>query len=132
VVRSTLKLLMAVLAPVGFTGMHLSLVRRNGVLGLVGFLVLSAGYRVIMGTAFVLPTVAVSDAAHVDDVVAAVTGGSPAGDIGALAIVIRSRTSAPWLAACSSASRCSAPAASRRWATVLVAIGGVVAAGLSA
>ena len=62
VVRDTLKVLMAVLALVGITGMYLSQVRRNGVLGLVGYLVLGVGYLFIMGTAyaaaFVLPAVA--------------------------------------------------------------------------
>lgn len=36
-VRESLKVLMAVLALVGITGMYLSQTRRNGVLGLVGY-----------------------------------------------------------------------------------------------
>ena len=62
VVRDTLKVLMAALALAGITGMYLSQVRRNGVLGLVGYLVLSAGYLLILGTAFtaafILPEIA--------------------------------------------------------------------------
>jgi hypothetical protein len=87
-VRDILKVLMATLALAGITGMYLSQVRRNGVLGLVGYLVLSAGYLMIMGTAyvaaFVMPTVAASNP----------------------------RTSPTWPAACSSASRSSAPVSS--------------------
>lgn len=92
-VRSTLKLLMAVLALVGIAGMYLSQVRRNGWLGLVGFVVLAVGYLGIVGTAFtsafVLPTVAASDPAYVDDMIAAATGGTPGGDIGAYAVVAK-------------------------------------------
>src|SRR5690242_11096304 len=52
VIRSTLKLVMALLALVGITGMYLSQVDRNGRLGLVGFVVLAIGYLCIAGTAF--------------------------------------------------------------------------------
>jgi hypothetical protein len=51
-VRNTLKVLMAVLALVGISGMYLSQVRRNGVLGLAGYLVLATGYLLIMSTTF--------------------------------------------------------------------------------
>ena len=74
-VRDTAKVLMAALALAGITGMYLSQVRRNGVLGLVGYLVLSAGYLMIMGTAyvaaFVMPTVAASNPGYANDVIAA-------------------------------------------------------------
>lgn len=85
-VRSTLKLLMAVLALVGISGMYLSQVPRNGRLGLAGFVVLATGYLCIVGTAYasalVLPTVAATDPGYVNDMFAASTGGSPFGDIG--------------------------------------------------
>ena len=42
-IRNSLKVLMAALALTGITGMYLSQVRRNGVLGLVGYLILAAG-----------------------------------------------------------------------------------------
>ena len=51
-IRDCAKVLMAALAVAGFTGMYLSQVRRNGVLGLVGYLVISAGFLSIMCTAF--------------------------------------------------------------------------------
>ena len=52
-VRNSLKVLMAALALAGITGMYLRQVKQIGVLGLVGYLVLGAGYLVIMSTAFV-------------------------------------------------------------------------------
>ena len=48
VVRDSLKVLMAVLALVGITGMYLRQVRQTGVLGLVGYLLFGTGYVVIM------------------------------------------------------------------------------------
>jgi len=66
-VRNSLKVLMAALALAGITGMYLSQVRRNGVLGLAGYLLLAAAYLLIMCTtfvaAFVLPVVAATDPA---------------------------------------------------------------------
>src|SRR5688500_11622343 len=47
-IRDSLKVLMAVLALAGITGMYLSQIRRNGVLGLVGYVLLAAGYLLIM------------------------------------------------------------------------------------
>jgi len=40
VIRNPLKVLMAALALAGITGMYLSQVRRNGFLGLIGYLLL--------------------------------------------------------------------------------------------
>ena len=72
VIRNSLKVLMAALALAGITGMYLSQVRRNGVLGLIGYLVLATGYLLIMGTtfvaAYVLPSVAGTDPSYVKDV----------------------------------------------------------------
>jgi len=88
-VRGSLKVLMAALALVGITGMYLHQVKRAGVLGLAGYLVFGAGYLVIMSTtfvgAYVLPEIAETDTAYVDDVLAVATGGSATGDIGLLA-----------------------------------------------
>src|SRR5688500_2522089 len=44
VIRNGAKVLMAALALAGISGMYLSQVRRNGILGLVGYLVLAGGY----------------------------------------------------------------------------------------
>ena len=43
-VRDCFKVLMCALAVAGLTGMYLSQVRRNGLLGLIGYLVFTAGY----------------------------------------------------------------------------------------
>src|SRR5690348_16534290 len=51
-IRESVKVLMAALAVAGITGMYLSQVRRNGVLGLVGYLVLATSYLLIMCTTF--------------------------------------------------------------------------------
>ncbi len=87
-VRNTLKVLMLALSLVGITGMYLSQVRRNGVLGLVGYGTLAAGYLLIMSStfalAYVLPGVAGTDPAFVGDVLATFSGRSNAGDVGIL------------------------------------------------
>ena len=61
VVRDSLKVVMAVLALVGITGMYLRQVREAGVLGLIGYLLLGTCYLVILCTSFVaayvLPTI---------------------------------------------------------------------------
>jgi hypothetical protein len=89
-VRDVGKVLMCVLALAGITGMYLSQVRRNGIFGLVGYLVFAANYLSIMCTtyiaAFVLPTLADSNPGYVKDVIALSTShGTVTGDLGALA-----------------------------------------------
>jgi hypothetical protein len=85
-VRETAKILMTVLALAGFTGMFLRNRHRFGVLGLAGYLLLTVGYLAIFAVqvivACVLPTVAQSNPAYVQDVLDAGVGGSPLGDIG--------------------------------------------------
>src|SRR5689334_15674855 len=89
-IRESLKVLMAALAVAGITGMYLSQVRRNGVLGLVGYLVLAAGYLSIMCTTFlatfVAPVLAETNPGFVKDFIALATSrGTVTGDVGALA-----------------------------------------------
>jgi hypothetical protein len=87
-VRESAKVLMAVLALIGFTGMFLHGHRRFGVLGLAGFSLLAAGYLALFAVqcivAYVLPTVALSDPGYVQDVLDAAVGSSPSGDIGGM------------------------------------------------
>jgi hypothetical protein len=135
-VRDTLKVLMAALALAGITGMYLSQIRRNGVLGLVGYLVLSAGYLMIMGTAyvaaFVMPTVAASNPSYANDVIhVAITGGSPAGDIGALAVVAHVQGIAYLAGGLLFGIALFRARVLARWAAVLLAVGGAVSAALS-
>lgn len=92
-VRDNLKIVMAVLALAGISGMYLSQTRRNGRVGLLGYLVLSAGYLTILCTSFVaayvLPALATTVPGYVDDVTAIATNRSSDGDIGALSSVIQ-------------------------------------------
>ena len=85
-VRESAKILMTVLALVGFTGMFLRYHRRFGVLGLAGFSLLTVGYLALFAVqcivAYVLPSVAHSNPGYVQDVLDAAVGGSPSGDIG--------------------------------------------------
>jgi hypothetical protein len=91
VVRNSLKVLMAGLALAGITGMYLQQVRKTGVLGLVGYVLFSVGYLTILGTtfvaAFILPSIADTDPSYVRDLIEATTGGTAAGDIGAMSAV---------------------------------------------
>lgn len=135
IVRDILKVLMAVLSLAGITGMYLSQVRRNGVLGLAGYLVLGAGYLLIMSTtfaaAFVLPTVAESNPGYVDDAIAATTGGSPTGDIGALAVVAQVQDFAYLAGGVLFGIALFRARVLARWATVLLAVGGGLSAAVS-
>jgi hypothetical protein len=92
-VRETMKILMAVLSVIGITGIYLRQVKQTGVLGLLGYLLFAAGYLAIMSVqivgVFVLPSFAATQPGYVNDVLAVATGGTPGGDIGALAAFIR-------------------------------------------
>src|SRR4051812_37868079 len=85
-IREFAKILMCVLALVGFTGMFLRHRHRFGVLGVAGFSLLTVGYLALFAVecivACVLPTVAHLNPAYVQDVLDAAVGGSPRGDIG--------------------------------------------------
>jgi hypothetical protein len=135
VFRNSLKILMAALALAGITGMYLSQVRRNGVLGLVGYLVLAAGYLLIMSTtlvaAYVLPSIAGSDPSYVRDVIAAATGGTPTGDIGALGTVNQIQGLAYLAGGLLFGIALFRAGVLARWAAVLLAVGGVVTVALS-
>ena len=89
--RSTAKTVMAALALAGVTGMYLRQRSKVGVVGLAGYLLLSMGYLLMLGTeyvaAFVLPTLAKTSPGYVNDVIVTAFGGKPAGDIGPLMAV---------------------------------------------
>src|SRR5919107_5372610 len=90
-VRETEKIFMAVLSLVGITGLYLRQVRQTGVLGLLGYLVLSVGYLTILSVqiiaVFVLPDLAASQPGYVDDVLAVATSGTPVGDVSQMQIL---------------------------------------------
>jgi hypothetical protein len=134
-VRSSLKVLMAALGLVGVTGMYLRQVRQSGVLGLVGYLVLSTAYLLVTcssyASAYVLPSLAGSNPGYVDDVVEVATGGAASGDIGLLeqAIMLQDLTFlAGGLLFGIAMYRARVLA---RWAAALLAVGGVVTVALA-
>ncbi|HET6563280.1 MAG TPA: hypothetical protein VFG72_15505 [Marmoricola sp.] len=135
-VRDQLKVLMAVLALVGITGMYLSQIRRNGVLGLVGYVLLSAGYLLILcgvfAAAYVLPEVAEPNPGYVNDFIAVDTGrGTVEGDIGAMETVIQLRGLAYLSGGLLFGIALYRANVLARWASALLAVGGVVSVVLS-
>jgi hypothetical protein len=134
-VRDCLKVLMAVLALVGIAGMYLTQVRKLGVLGLVGYAVLSVGYLLIMGTAFVaafvLPSIAESNPGYVNDVTAVATGRHAAGDIGLLQQVIDVQSVTYLLGGLLFGVALYRARVLARWAAALLAVGGVVTIALA-
>ncbi|WP_205346939.1 hypothetical protein [Pseudonocardia broussonetiae] len=134
-VRNSLKVLMAALALAGITGMYLSQVRRNGLLGLLGYLVLGTGYLLIMATtfalAYVLPTIAGTDPSYVDDVIAVVIGGTATGDIGALQTALQVQNITFLAGGLIFGIALYRAGVLARWAAALLAVGGVVTVVLS-
>jgi hypothetical protein len=134
-VRNTLKVLMAALVLVGITGMYLRQVKQTGVLGLLGYLVLSIGYLLILSTtvisAYVLPSLADTDPGYVNDVLAAGTGGTPSGDIGLLGSVFQVQGIAYLAGGLLFGVALFRARVLVRWAAVLLALGGLVSVALT-
>ncbi len=131
-VRNTVKVLMATLALAGITGMYLSHVRRNGVLGLVGYLVLGAGYLLIMsstfGLAYVLPQIAGTDPSYVTDVLATASGRADAGDVGVLGTLFQVQSLCYLAGGLVFGVALYRAGVLARWAAALLAVGGMVSA----
>ena len=135
-VRDTLKVFMSALALAGFTGMYVSQIRRNGVLGLIGYLVMTAGYIGIMcvtfAAAFIMPEVAKSNPGYVNDVIAVNTSrGTVEGDIGTLDIVLQLQGFAYIAGGLIFGIALYRAHVLARWACVLLALGGLAAIVLS-
>lgn len=134
VVRSWFKVVMAALALTGITGMYLSQIRRNGVLGLVGYATFGVGYLLIMSTsliaAAVLPSLVATDPAYVGDVLAVFTGGTAAGDIGALQVVFQVQSVGYLAGGLLFGIALFRARVLIRWATVLLAASGLISAAL--
>ena len=85
-VRQGMKVAMATLALAGIAGMYLSQVRRIGLLGLVGYLLLSLGYLMMlcveMIALVVVPTIAQTSPEYVGGVIAVATNSSSTADLG--------------------------------------------------
>jgi hypothetical protein len=133
-VRNSLKVLMAALALAGITGMYLSQVRRNGLLGLIGYLVFAAGYLLLMIppyiAAFVLPSIAETNPGYVNDVLAAASGRTFTGDIGSLETVLQLQGFAYLAGGLLFGIALFRAHVLTRWATVLLAASGPLSAAL--
>jgi len=85
-VRQSAKVVMSVLALIGFTGLFLRGRSRFGVLGLAGFSLLAVGYLAMFATeciiGYVLPAIAHSNPVYVQGVIDAAMGRSTSVDIG--------------------------------------------------
>ena len=85
-VRQGMKIAMALLALAGIAGMYLRQVRRIGVLGLVGWLMLSLGYLMMlcveMIALVVVPTIVQTSPEYVGGVIAVATNSSSSADLG--------------------------------------------------
>jgi hypothetical protein len=135
VIRDSLKVLMAVLALVGITGMYLRQVKQMGVLGLIGYVLISACYASIMCTAFVaayvLPSIAGTDTSYVNDVTAAATNRHAVGDIGLLQQAITVQGVGYLLGGLIFGIALYRARVLARWAAALLAVGGVVSVALA-
>lgn len=91
--RQSMKIAFATLSLAGITGMYLRQVRRTGLLGLIGYVVLALGFVFMVSIevtgAVVLPAIAHSSPGYVSDILAvAVPGGHATGDIGLMGLLI--------------------------------------------
>jgi len=134
-IRDSFKVLMCPLAVAGISGMYLSQVRRNGVLGLIGYLVFAAGYLSIMCTsflaAFVAPTIAGTNPGYVKDVIALATArGTVTGDLGALTTVWKVQGVLYLAGGLLFGIALFRAHVLARWASVLLAVSGLVSAAL--
>ncbi len=129
-VRNSAKVVMAVLALVGITGIYLRQVRQAGVLGLVGYVVLALGYLLIASSvlmaANVLPTLVGTSTGYVNDVATAMTAGTPEGDLGTLRTVLRVQDFAYLGGGLIFGVALFRARVLTRWATVLLAFSGVL------
>jgi hypothetical protein len=135
VVRNSLKVLMAVCALVGITGMYLSQVRRNGIFGLIGYIVLGAGYLLIMSTtiiaAYALPSLAGADPEYVEGVIAASTSNPVTTDIGVLETVFQLQSITYLVGGLVLGIALFRARVLARWAAALLAVGGLVSIALA-
>jgi hypothetical protein len=90
-VRQGMKVAMATLALAGIAGMYLSQVRRIGLLGLVGWLLLSLGYLTMLCVEtialVVVPTIAQGAPEYVEGVIAVATNSGSTADLGLFVVL---------------------------------------------
>lgn len=136
-IRDQVKILMSVLALVGIAGMYLSQIRRNGILGLIGYVVLTLCFLAIMCdvyvAAYVVPEVARSNPAYVNDVIVLSTsrGTLRGADVGVLDTVTSLRGFAYLGGGLIFGIALFRANVLARWACVLLAVGGLVSVALA-
>lgn len=90
-IREGAKATMAVLALAGLTGLFVRTHRRLGLAGLIGYVMISVGYLAMFAVqcivGFVLPTVAKTSPAYVQDFIDGAMGKTPTGDIGTMGVL---------------------------------------------
>jgi len=90
-IREGAKAAMAALALAGLAGLFARCHQRFGLAGLIGYVMVSVGYLAMFAVqcivGFVLPTVAKTSPAYVQDFIDAAMGKSPTGDIGTMGIL---------------------------------------------
>src|SRR4051794_36431531 len=91
ILRQGAKVAFAVLSLVGITGIYLRQVRQTGVLGLLGYLLLSTAFLTltceeVIG-AVVLPAIAHSSPRYVADVLTVAMGGTASSDVGLFSVL---------------------------------------------
>jgi hypothetical protein len=134
-IRESAKILMCVLALVGFTGLFLRHRSRFGVTGVAGFALLTVGYLSLLATecivACVLPTVARFNPGYVQAVLDAAVGGSMRGIGGMQVLFLASAVGYPVGGLLFGIALFRARIVSR-WASLLLAYGTVSALALAA
>ena len=136
-IRDQVKILMSILALVGISGMYLSQVRRNGLLGLIGFALLGLCYLAIMCdvyvAAYVAPELARSNPAYVNDVIVLSTsrGTARGADTGVLDTVTQVRGVFYLAGGLIFGIALYRAKVLARWACVLLAVGGIASIVLS-
>jgi hypothetical protein len=135
VVRNTAKTVMSALVLAGIAGMYLRQHAKAGIVGLVGYLTLSAGFLMMFATtfmaAFALPTTARLDPGWTGDVIAAAFKGSADGDIGALTTVFAVTGGFYILGGLLFGIATFRAGVLNRWAAALLAVGNVATAALA-
>ncbi|GAB3069190.1 hypothetical protein [Pedococcus soli] len=135
VVRNTAKTVMSGLVLAGIAGMYLRQHAKAGLVGLVGYLTLSAGFLMMFATtfmaAFALPTTARLDPGWTGDVIAAAFKGNADGDIGALTTVFAVTGGFYILGGLLFGIATFRAGVLNRWAAALLAVGNVATAALA-
>jgi len=110
--------------------------RRNGLIGLIGYVLLSAAYLLIAcgvyTAAYVFPDFAAANVAHMNDILVVDTGrGSAQGDIGVLGTVVQVRSILYLAGGLPFGIALFRAKVLARWATILLALGGLASILLS-